>query len=102
MQSITDVLPFDIEIIVNKTFQFFHIYTVQVEHLKKFYEYANIEYKNILGIHWLSLLPAITRIIDIYSGLKSYFEKQENCLTIKKLFLMILRILQGFNYCKVN
>lgn len=75
MQSMSDVIPVDVEIIVNKIFQFFHIYTVRVEHLKKFYEYANIEYKNILGIHWLSLLSAITKIIDIYSALKSYFEK---------------------------
>ncbi|XP_060835436.1 uncharacterized protein LOC132929545 [Rhopalosiphum padi] len=89
MQSSADVLPIDVEIIVNKIFQFFHIYTVRVEHLKEFCEYANVEYKNILGsvkTRWLSLLPAITRIIDIYPGLKSYFEKQEKCPTILKSF----------------
>lgn len=89
MQSSADVLPIDVEIIVNKIFQFFHIFTVRVEHLKEFCEYANVEYKNILGsvkTRWLSLLPAITRIIDIYPGLKSYFEKQEKCPTILKSF----------------
>lgn len=89
IQSSADVLPIDVEIIVNKIFQFFHIYTVRVEHLKEFCEYANVEYKNILGsvrTRWLSLLPAITRIIDIYQGLKLYFEKQEKCPTILKSF----------------
>ncbi|KAF0702520.1 Uncharacterized protein FWK35_00028002 [Aphis craccivora] len=71
MQSSADVLPIDVEIIVNNIFKFFHIYTVRVEHLKEFCEYTNVEYKNILGsvkTRWLSLLPAITRIIDIYPG----------------------------------
>jgi len=89
MQSSADVLPIDVEIIVNKIFQFFHIYTVRVEHLKEFCEYTNVEYKNILGsvkTRWISLLPSITRIIDIYPGLKSYFEKQEKCPTILKSF----------------
>jgi len=49
MQSSADVLPIDVEIIVNIIFQFFHIYTVRVEHLKDLCEYANVEYKNILG-----------------------------------------------------
>jgi len=47
MQSSADVLPVDVEIIVNKIFQFFHIYTFLVENLKEFCEYANVEYKNI-------------------------------------------------------
>jgi len=58
--------------------------------LKEFCEYANVEYKNILEsvkTRWLSLLSAITRIIDIYPGLKLYFEKQEKCPTILKFFL---------------
>ncbi|VVC30830.1 Ribonuclease H-like domain [Cinara cedri] len=61
----------------------------RVEHLKEFCEYANVEYKNILGsvkTRWLSLLPGITRIIDIYPGLKLYFEEQEKCPTILKSF----------------
>jgi len=89
MQSSADVLPVDVEIIANTIFQFIHIYTVRVEHLKEFCKYANVKYKNILGsvkTRWLSVLPAITRIIDIYPDLKSYFEKQEKCPTILKSF----------------
>lgn len=83
------MLPIDVEIKANKNFQFFHINTIRVEHLKEFCEYANVEYKNILGsvkTRWLSLLPAITRIIDIYRGLKLDFEKQKKCPTILKIF----------------
>jgi len=46
MQSSADILLIDI---VNKIFQYFHIYTVRVEHLKEFCDFANIEFKNILG-----------------------------------------------------
>ncbi|CAI6349856.1 unnamed protein product [Macrosiphum euphorbiae] len=60
MQSRADVLPVDVEIIVNNIFQFFHIYTVRVEHLKEFYEYANVDYKNILGSVKTRLLFLIT------------------------------------------
>lgn len=98
MQSSAGVLLVDVEIIVNKIFQFFNNYTIQVEHLKEFYEYANIKYKNILGIHWLSLLPVITRIIDIYPGLKSYFKKQKKCSTILKSFFSDAMSIVGFYY----
>lgn len=42
--------------------------------------YSNLEYKNNRGsvkIHWLSLLLEITRITDVYPGLKLYFEEHE-------------------------
>lgn len=43
MQSSAHALPIDIECIVNKIFQFFHIYTIRVEQLKEFCDYANVE-----------------------------------------------------------
>jgi hypothetical protein len=91
MQSSADTLPIDLKSIVPK--QDFpvlsYIYTVRVENLKEFYDFANIEFKNILGsikTCWLSLSPVITRIIDIFPASKSYFVTQDKCPTIIKLF----------------
>jgi hypothetical protein len=67
---------------VNKIFHCFHIYTVQAEQLKEFCDFIDIEYKQVLGsvkTRWLSLQPAITRVIDMFPGLKSYFLSQEKC-----------------------
>jgi hypothetical protein len=49
LQTIADVLPIDVEAILNKVFQYFHIYIVQVEKLKEFCDFLHIEYKQILG-----------------------------------------------------
>lgn len=89
VQTSADILPVDIETIVNKVFQYFHIYTVRVEELKNFCDFVEIEYKRVLGsvkTRWLSLLPAVSRIIDMYDGLKSYFLSQDKCPTVLKSF----------------
>jgi len=75
-------LPVDIEIIVCKIFGFFHIYTVRVESLKDFCNFAGVQYRDLLShskTRWLSLFPAIERIISIFNGLKSYFLSQNTC-----------------------
>ncbi|XP_025410915.1 uncharacterized protein LOC112683919 [Sipha flava] len=89
MHSSADILPTDIELIINKIFQYFHIYTVRIEKLKDFCDFVSIEYKNILGsvkTRWLSLQPAVSRIIDLYPALKSYFMSQEKCPTVLRTF----------------
>lgn len=89
VQTSCDQLPIDIEVIVNKIFQFFHIYAVRVEELKNFCNFAETEYKQVLGsvkTRWLSLEVAVTRIIDMYAGLKSYFLSQQKCPRILKSF----------------
>jgi len=35
---------------------------------------------------WLSLLPAVTRILDLFPALKTYFLTQDKCPTILKQF----------------
>jgi len=50
MHSSADILSTDIELIINKIFQYFHIYTVRIEKLKDFCDFVNIEYKNILRL----------------------------------------------------
>lgn len=77
MQTSTDILRIDIECIVNKIFQYFYICTVRVEALKEFCDFTNTQYKNVLGsvkTRWLSLQPAVSRIIEMYPALKLNFD----------------------------
>jgi hypothetical protein len=58
MHSSADISQTDIEVIINKIFQYFHIYIVRIEKLKNFCDFVSIEYKNILGsvkTRWLTL-----------------------------------------------
>lgn len=90
VQSALDILPFDIEVLIIKIYKYFYIYTVRVTELKEFCQFAEIEYQKVLkhsNTRFLSLLPAVQRIITIFKGLKSYFESQEHCpLLISNFF----------------
>jgi hypothetical protein len=90
LQTSVDILSIDVEAIMNKMFQYFHTYSVQVEELKEFCDFIDVEYKQILGnvkTRWLSLQPAITRVISVFPALKSYFLSQEQCLMmLRKMF----------------
>jgi hypothetical protein len=49
---------------------------VWVEELKTFCDFVDVEYKQILGsvkTRWLSLQPAITRVISMFPTLKLYY-----------------------------
>jgi hypothetical protein len=59
---------------------------VQVQELKEFCYFIDIQYKQILRsvkTRWLSLQPAITRLISMFLTLNSYFLSQEKCLMIQ-------------------
>lgn len=74
---------------MGKIFQHFYIYTVRVHSLKEFCDFVNIEYKSVLGhstTRWLSLYPALIRLIEMFEGLKSYFLSIEKCPAISKFF----------------
>jgi hypothetical protein len=45
VQNSTDVLPFDIEVIVVKVLKYFYIYTVRASSLKDFYDTKEVEHK---------------------------------------------------------
>jgi hypothetical protein len=85
-----DCLPIDLQLIINKIYQHFHIYRVRVEELKSFCEFTNAEHKTVLGnikTRWLSLLPAVRRVIDIFPALKSYFLSIDKCpISLKNVF----------------
>ena len=76
IQTAVDVLPIEVESLVVKIYKYFHIYTVRVIQLKKICGFLEIDYKKVPqhgNTRFLSLLPAIERILQIYEGLKSYF-----------------------------
>ena len=80
----------DIEKHINKIYQYFSIYTVRTEQLKEYCEIANCECKRLLSYsktRWLSLFPGISRLLEMFSPLKSYFLSQEHPpIFIKRFF----------------
>jgi hypothetical protein len=63
---------------------------VRVERLKEFCDFVGQQYKDILGysnVRWLSLLPAMRRICELYPALQSFFISEEKCpVLLKKWF----------------
>ena len=79
----------DIENNINKIHQYFSIYTVRTEQLKEYCEFTNCEYMRLLShskTRWLSLFPGISRSLEMFSPLKSYFLSQEHPLIVIKRF----------------
>ena len=80
----------DIENYINKIYQYFFVYTVRTEQLKEYCEFANCEYKRLLShskTRWLSLFPGISRLLEMFSSLKSYFLSQNHPpIVIKQFF----------------
>lgn len=59
----------DTENFVVKVFRYFHIYTIRTEELKEFCDFVEIEHATLLGTirtSWLSLGPAVERVLKIY------------------------------------
>jgi hypothetical protein len=72
------------ESIVSIIYRHFHIYTVHVRTLEDLRDFVNMEYKNILGhskTQWLSLMPAVKRIVVVYPALASHFSATGKCPT---------------------
>ena len=78
-------MPVCVASLVVKIYEFFHIHTVWISELKKFGDFADVEFKQLLqqdNTRFLSLLPALKRVFDIFEALKSYFNLQEHCPTV--------------------
>jgi hypothetical protein len=89
IQHGTDTLEIDIESIVLKVYNYFSIYTVRVESLRQFCEFVDIEYEQLLyhsKTRWLSLFPAIERLITMFPALKSFFLSQDKSPAVLKKF----------------
>ena len=70
----------DIDNIIFKIYQYFHIYTVQTKQLKENCDFIDIEYRKLLShskTRWLSLFPGITRLIQMFPALKLFFFSQD-------------------------
>jgi len=71
-----DVLSVDVESTVLKIYKYFSIFTVRNERLKSFCEEADVHYANLQShsrTRWLSLLPEIERILQLWEPLKNFF-----------------------------
>lgn len=90
IQHGTDNLHIDIESVVMKLFNYFSVYTVRTEALKDISEYIDVNYQKLLfhsKTRWLSLFPAIERILKMYEPLKQYFLSTPGVpITVKNFF----------------
>jgi hypothetical protein len=69
---------FDMELLVLKVFSEFSAYAKRTKELKSFFDFVNQEYKEVLrhvATRWLSLLPALERLLN-WPALRSYFVSQ--------------------------
>ncbi|GBM60523.1 hypothetical protein AVEN_260008-1 [Araneus ventricosus] len=76
VQTAVDSLPIDIEALLVKIYKYFHIYTIRVTKVKEFCEYAEIQYRKLIqhgNTRFLSMMPALERILQIFEGLKAFF-----------------------------
>ncbi|KAL2102048.1 hypothetical protein ACEWY4_003809 [Coilia grayii] len=71
-----DQLTVDVENVVLKVYSFFSTSAKRRESLKEFCRFCDVEFQEILRhvtTRWLSLNPAITRLMQTWPALKSYF-----------------------------
>lgn len=76
IQTASDAFPVDIDAVVGKIYSHFYIYTVRTESLKEFCDGVDIQYRKLLcysKTRWLSLFPALERILKLFEPIKSYF-----------------------------
>ncbi|XP_053255097.1 uncharacterized protein LOC128418927 [Podarcis raffonei] len=84
-----ETLDIDVESIIFKIYQYFHIYTVQTEQLKEYCEFVDTEYKKLLShskTRWLSLFPGVNRLIRVFPAVKAFILSQNNPPTVLKRF----------------
>ena len=85
-----DTIPVDVEHLLRKVYGYFHIYTVRVEALKDFCDFVGEAYQTIFSrstMRWLSMLPAVERILQMYAPLKSCFLSLEKCSAVLRKLL---------------
>ena len=81
----------DIETIVLKIYSHFSVSASRREELRSFFAFVVIEWREILRhvcTRWLSLHPAVTRLLETWPALTSYFRSLgENCpMVLRRMF----------------
>uniref|UniRef100_A0A8C4S9U8 HAT C-terminal dimerisation domain-containing protein n=1 Tax=Erpetoichthys calabaricus TaxID=27687 RepID=A0A8C4S9U8_ERPCA len=88
IQHGADLLPVGVETIVLKMFNYFSIYTICTQALKDFCDFIDVTYQQLLYSknRWLSLFPAIERLLHIFPALKAYFQSIDQPPVLLKIF----------------
>jgi hypothetical protein len=82
LQCAVDCLPIDIECFAVKVLKYFHIYTVIVEELKTFFDFAENNYAKLLehgNTRFLFWDSSIDRILSMFDGLRIFFPRKMPC-----------------------
>lgn len=82
-------MKFDIENIVIKVFNEFSSSTKRTSNLKEFFEFCDLEWSELLRhvpTRWLSLNPAVERLLKNYAPIKTYFLSKDDCSAVLREF----------------
>lgn len=93
LQTAADQLSCDVDQVVLKLLNYFVIYTVGTERLKNFCDFVNVEYKKLLShskTRWLSLQPAIERVLELFDALNRFSYQRIQYLKLYSIFSTIL------------
>ena len=77
LRKMTDVLDVDVETIVTSIYGHFSISANRRTQLQEFFEFVDTEYHDVLrheATRWLSLGPAISRLVESWAAIVSYFQ----------------------------
>lgn len=76
------VIPVDVETLLIKVFSYFHTYTVRIERFKDICTLVGQKHREFLGyghVRWLSMLPALDRILLLFKPLKDFLLEEQCC-----------------------
>ncbi|PNF17541.1 hypothetical protein B7P43_G15823 [Cryptotermes secundus] len=82
IKFVIDRLDVDVETVVLKICNHFSVSAKRREELKPFSEFLNLEWTEIMRhvpTRWLSLTPAISRLLQNWEAMTSYFNSIPNC-----------------------